>query len=113
MELLLCAGGSGGSGRGSGGCRSSTTGSTTSGITAELLNATVQGLGNLVNRLLSNALADGGNLGNDGTAEVTGSRLLLLELVNGDGGGAKLVKLGLLGDQVINRGLDSAGQATG
>lgn len=83
---------------------------TTAGGTAVGLDALVDSGGDLVDRLLSDALADGGDLGDDSLAETSGGLLLSGELLGNNLGDTELVEGGLLRDQVINGRRGGAGE---
>lgn len=67
----------------------------------------------LAERLLSDALADGGDLGHDGVTERGGSGLLVCQLGGDNGGDAELVEDGLLGDEALHGRVGCGGQAGG
>lgn len=78
---------------------------TLAGLATEAGDALVKGLADLVQLLLGDLLADGGDLGDDDLAEFLRGGLLLLERRDGLLGGAELVEHRLLGHQVVHGGL--------
>lgn len=75
------------------------------GRAAQTSDALVKGLADLVELLLGDLLADSGDLGDDGLAEILRSDLLLLERLNGLLGGAELVEHRLLGNEITHGGI--------
>jgi len=68
------------------------------------LDSLVDGGANAIDGLLSDALTDGGDLGDERAAEGLNGGLLLLEVLEDDFGDAELVKVGLLGNDVVDQG---------
>lgn len=60
--------------------------------------------------MLCDALANSGDLGDNGGSETGGGCLLLLEVLEDDAGDTNLVEVGLLGDESVNQGGCGRGQ---